>query len=184
MSWKCRKTRFNGGSARIKHTPRHGIRHTGVMLVWACHYRGRDTRDLRDCRCNSCLYIMPPVLYGRTQTRELPWSGSWWEKRGLAGDESRELREKINPRRNYHVSRDGQIEPNVQAAKDSRCKRKLRLGDRRNFTPPKIITLGRLSRWLIFMVTYRNASRWGGSVLAVSPLRLNGFSWVYNCLRF
>lgn len=24
---------------------------------------------------------------------------------------------------------------NVQAAKDSRCKRKLRLGDRRNFTP-------------------------------------------------
>lgn len=65
--------RFNGGSARIKHTPRHGIRHTGVMLVWACHYRGRDTRDLRDCRCNSCLYIMPPVLYGRTQTRgELP----------------------------------------------------------------------------------------------------------------
>lgn len=57
-------------------------------------------------------------------------------KRGLAGDESRELREKINPRRNYHVSRDGQIESNVQAAKDSRCKRKLRLDDRRNFTLP------------------------------------------------
>lgn len=60
-------------------------------------------------------------------------------KRGVAGDESRELREKINPRRNYHVSRDGQIEPNVQAAKDSRCKRKLRLGDRRNFTPLKLL---------------------------------------------
>lgn len=136
MSWKCRKTRFNGGSARIKHTPRHGIRHTGVILVWACHYRGRDTRDLRDCRCNSCLYIMPPVLYGRIQTRELPWSGSWWGswrgKRGLAGDESRELRElTLGVTTTCHVM----ARTNVQAAKDSRCKRKLRLGDRRNFTP-------------------------------------------------
>lgn len=76
------------------------------MLVRACarYYRGRDTRDLRDscCRCNSCLYIMPPVLYGRSQTRELSIRSASLRVEetfgGFAGDESRELREKINPR--------------------------------------------------------------------------------------